>query len=484
MTNTTVVIYGASGDLSKRKLLPALYNLFRKNRLPGKLQILGLGRTEWTDDEFRQEMEEALQEFASKVYDKKLWKKFANQLHYLAGNFTTPDEYGNVIKRLDDIEEQACNRIFYLAMPPRFYKGIIEAIGVSGIAQEERSWRRVVIEKPFGHDLKSAHDLNLQIHEHLEEHQIYRIDHFLAKETVQNILVLRFGNSIFEPLWNRNYIDHVQIMASETVDVGQRASYYDNSGVVRDMFQNHLMQLLSIISMEPPASFDASALRNEKVKALSAVRKFKPEDVNENTVRAQYEGYTKADGVPPESETPTYAAVRFFLDNWRWQGVPFYLRSGKALQEKVTQITIQFKNPPHMMFPSQRQIPGNKLTLTIQPDEAIHLRIEAKVPDTIADLQPVDMHFHYGDSFDEAAIPEAYERLLRDVLNGDPSLFTRDDEVELSWRIVDPILEGWRTDHAPPLTLYKRNSWGPYEADRFMRRDDREWIFDDPDRHD
>lgn len=479
--STTIVIYGASGDLSKRKLMPALFNLFLKDRLNGDSNIIGLGRTEWDDEEFRQQMEDALQEYAAKAYNQEAWSQFSSKLYYVAGDFTKPDDYVKLHNKINDLEEDilATNRLYYLAMPPRFYDTIIESLGNTGLAAEDEStgWRRVIIEKPFGHNLKSAQELNESIHHHLQEHQIYRIDHYLAKETVQNIMVFRFGNSIFEPLWNRNYIDHVQITAVETVDVGQRASYYDNSGVIRDMFQNHLMQLLSIVTMEPPASRQADSLRNEKVKALAAVRKYKSADeVAENALRAQYEGYLEADGVEENSQTPTFAAVRLYLDNWRWQGVPFYLRSGKAIAEKLTEITIQFKPAPHMLFAQKRQVPGNTLTMTIQPDEGIHLRFEAKVPDTAADLQPVQMHFHYDSEFKEKVLPEAYERLLYDALRGDPSLFTRDDEVELAWRIVDPILEAWENDHDHPMYSYESGSWGPIEADEFLAADGRAWL--------
>ncbi|MCA9981089.1 MAG: glucose-6-phosphate dehydrogenase, partial [Anaerolineales bacterium] len=350
----------------------------------------------------------------------------------------------------------------------------------SGLAQETQgeAWRRVIIEKPFGHDLASAQALNAFIHRYLQEDQIYRIDHYLAKETVQNMLVFRFGNSIFEPLWNRNYIDHVQITAVETVDVGRRASYYDSAGVIRDMFQNHLLQLLSIVAMEPPASRQDTSLRNEKVKALAAVYKMKPEEVAANTVRAQYDGYQQAEGVPAGSETPTFAAVRLELNNWRWQGVPFYLRSGKALAQKLTEITIQFKPAPHMLFAQKRQVPGNTLTLTIQPDESIHLRFEVKVPDASSETQPVNMHFHYNDDL-KSRTPDAYERLLADVFRGDASLFIRDDEVELSWRVVDPILQAWEEGaggEKQVLAIYEPGSWGPVAADVFLAEHGRAWL--------
>lgn len=473
----TLVIYGASGDLAARKLIPALYNLFLKERLT-HFQVVGLGRTEWSHEQFREEMSRDIQKFAPDVYQPGRWHDFCQKLFYVAGNFTEPADYGRLAQTLAEVETEPAHRLFYLAMPPRFYANIVACLGQSGLVQETSDlWRRVIIEKPFGHDLPSAQELNVNIHHHLTERQIYRIDHYLAKETVQNMMVFRFGNSIFEPLWNRNYIDHVQITAIETVDVGDRASYYDQAGVLRDMFQNHLMQLLSIVAMEPPVSRQATALRNEKVKALTAVRLIDdPAEVAANTIRGQYVGYRQAPGAPADSMTATYSALRLYIDNWRWQGVPFYLRSGKALSEKCTEITIQFKPAPHMLFAQNRRVPGNTLTLAIQPDEAIHLRFEAKIPGTVADLQPVNMHFDYKNSFAKSSIPEAYERLLYDALKGDASLFTRDDEVERAWQIIDPILACWGSPAAPPLAFYKPGSWGPVEADQFLACDGRAWV--------
>jgi glucose-6-phosphate 1-dehydrogenase len=335
----------------------------------------------------------------------------------------------------------------------------------------------VVIEKPFGTDFASAHSLNEQIHRALNEKQIYRIDHYLGKETVQNILVSRFANTIFEPLWNRNYIDHVEITVAEQVGVEHRARFYDQVGVLRDMFQNHLLQLVALVAMEPPSSFDATALRNEKVKVLSAIQPMKAEDVPPRTVRAQYKGYREEEGVAKESTTATYAAVRLQIDNWRWQGVPFYLRSGKSLKEKLSQITIEFKEPPHLLFPKAKDhMTPNMLVLYLQPDEGIHLRFEAKVPDTGAQMRSVDMEFHYADSFGKTAIPEAYERLLLDVLTGDASLFTRADEVETAWGIIDPILQAWEDPSGKqPLAFYESRSWGPSEAEELLARENRTW---------
>jgi len=343
---------------------------------------------------------------------------------------------------------------------------------------EDEGWRRVVIEKPFGTDLASARELNRQLHEVLKESQVYRIDHYLGKETVQNILVARFANTIFEPVWNRNYIDHVQITVSETVGLENRAGFYDNVGVVRDMFQNHLMQLLTLVAMEPPISFNADAMRNEKVKVLSALRPITGLAVTHNSVRGQYRGYAEEPGVPAKSHTPTFAALRLFVDNWRWQDVPFYLRSGKFLKEKYSEIVIQFKTPPHVMFPMQAGdfIRPNLMILYLQPDEGIHLRFEAKVPDTVAEMRSVNMQFQYKDNFGESAIPEAYERLLLDAIAGDAALFTRADEVELAWAFIDPILNVWGDLEYTGLNLYEPRSWGPLESDQFMLKDGRTWI--------
>jgi glucose-6-phosphate 1-dehydrogenase len=369
------------------------------------------------------------------------------------------------------------NRIYYMATPPGVFPNIIDLLGLTGQLTEYNGWRRVVIEKPFGTDFESARSLNEQIHKTLNENQIYRIDHYLGKETVQNILVTRFANTIFEPLWNRNYIDHVEVTVAEQVGVEHRARFYDSVGVLRDMFQNHLLQLVSLVAMEPPASFDATALRNEKVKVLSSIRPMKEEDVIQNTVRAQYKGYREEEGVNPNSMTPTYAALKLQINNWRWQGVPFYLRSGKRLKEKLSQITIQFKEPPNLLFTTkQDRLTPNMLVLYLQPDEGVHWRFEAKVPDTISQLRSVDMEFHYEDSFGKTALPEAYERLLLDTISGDASLFTRADEVETAWGLIDPILELWEAPQKQqPLAFYEAGSWGPTESDELLARDGRSW---------
>ncbi len=473
---TTIVIFGASGDLSQRKLIPALFSLFRKGRLAGDFRIAGFATRPWSDSDFRTTARAGVDDFAEFKFSEDEWAAFAPRLSYLPGDFTDPAAFAQLAATLTAQESGPSDRLYYLATPPRFYAGIVANLGLAGLATETDGWRRVIIEKPFGHDEPSARALNQSILQVLAEHQIYRIDHYLGKETVQNILVSRFANTIYEPLWNRNYIDHVQITVAETVGVGSRAGYYDTVGVLRDMFQNHLLQLLSLVAMEAPSSADAEALREEKVKALKSVRPIRMDEVAQNTVRAQYRGYRDEPGVDASSQTETYAAIRFYIDNWRWQGVPFYLRSGKRLAEKASEITIQFKRPPHLMFPLARdqQIEPNSLTLCLQPDEGIHLRSQAKVPDTVASLHNVNLSFHYRDSFGANPIPEAYERLILDTLLGDPSLFTRGDRAELAWRLLDPILAAWQADKT--LATYEPGSWGPSQADDLLRRDGRQWF--------
>ena len=471
----SIVIFGASGDLTQRKLVPSLFNLFRKERLPKQFCIVGYGGTAFTDDQFREHLGKGMKEFASYKYTDEEWRTFASSLSYQQGRYDNPADFEKLKSLLKSWESDSANRIYYMATPPGVFPNIIDQLASTDQLGEDRGWRRVVIEKPFGTDLASACRLNEQIHKALNEKQIYRIDHYLGKETVQNILVSRFANTIFEPLWNRNYIDHVEITVAEKVGVEHRGRFYDQVGVLRDMFQNHLLQLVSLVAMEPPVSFDASALRNEKVKVLSAIQPMMEEDVPRRTVRAQYEGYREEEGVNPQSTTATYAAVRLQVDNWRWQGVPFYLRSGKCLEEKLSQITIEFKEPPHLLFPKAKErLTPNMLVLYLQPDEGMHLRFEAKVPDTVSQMRSVDMEFHYADSFGKTAIPEAYERLLLDVLTGDASLFTRADEVETAWGIIDPILRAWEAQKEP-LASYPCNSWGPAEADELLARDQRKW---------
>ncbi len=472
----SIVIFGASGDLTQRKLIPSLFNLCRKGRLPKNWQIVGHSKTTFSDEQFRQHLAEGLKQFASFQYDEKDWAEFAARVHYQPGGYAEASDFKKLGEYLAKWDHGTGNRLYYMATPPGLFTDIIDQLGATGQLDETKGWRRVVIEKPFGTDLASAQRLNEQIHKTLGEHQIYRIDHYLGKETVQNILVARFANTIFEPLWNRNYIDHVQITVAETVGVGHRAGYYDTVGILRDMFQNHLLQLVSLVAMEPPASFNADALRNEKVKVLSSIQPIEGKNIALNTARGQYKGYRQEQGVRPDSTTPTFGAVRLQIENWRWQGVPFYLRSGKCLKEKISQITIEFKPPPHLLFPhTTTELTPNVLMLYLQPDEGLHWRFEAKVPDTVADMRSVDMEFHYAESFGATAIPESYERLLLDAINGDASLFTRADEVETAWSLIDPILKAWETDQTPPLAFYDPGTWGPAEAHALLNRSGRSW---------
>ncbi len=473
-TPTTIVIFGASGDLTERKLLPALYSLHRRDQLPACVRIVGVARTEYTDEEFREHVRAGIQEFAASKYDPDAWAHCAENIFYLAGDATDPDDMRRLHAGLSELEQEPANRLYYLAVAPDLYVPITQNLGRQHMARRRNVWRRIVVEKPFGHDLASARELNATLHEVFEESQIYRIDHYLGKETAQNILFLRFANTIFEPVWNRNYVDHVQITVAEEVDVEHRGKFYDKAGVLRDVFQNHLLQLLALVAMEPPASFNADALRNEKLKVLSSVRHIPVED----TLRGQYEGYRGTPGVAPDSKTPTFAALKLHIDNWRWQGVPFYLRSGKALARKVTEVAVEFKCPPHSMFGEIMDdscFPPNVLSLCIQPDEGIKLQFQAKVPGSHQDTQPVNMDFAYRSSFGSEPLPDAYERLLMDALKGDASLFTRSDEIEQAWRIIDDVQCVWDVSDQPALHLYPPGSWGPSASNPFMTQDGRGW---------
>jgi glucose-6-phosphate 1-dehydrogenase len=477
---TTIVIFGASGDLTARKLVPALYSNYRKGRLPENTRILGVARSPFTDDSFRDKMRDAMQKFAPADFKADTWNEFAKNLHYQPGDMSQLDDYLTSERRISAFEEKRGHRLYYLSTAPQFYPVAVSMMGAAGMAteSEQTGYRRIIIEKPFGRDLGTAKALNSMVHKTFQEKQVYRIDHYLGKETVLNILVFRFANAIFEPIWNRNYIDHVQITVTETVGVGHRGSYYDKAGVLRDMFQNHLLQLLTLIAMEPPAIYEADALRNEKVKVLSAIRPLGEKEIGEHTVRAQYEGYRTERDVDKNSQTATYAALQLFVDTWRWQGVPFYLRSGKLLADKISNITIQFRKPPHHLFDSKSSMNApftNRLNLRIQPDEGLHLRFAAKIPDQGMKMQPVDMDFHYEESFGEGVIPEAYERLLLDALNGDAALFARSDEIELAWKLIDAIQAGWAGSNAPAMGSYKPGSFGPAAADELLASDGRTW---------
>lgn len=470
----TIVIFGASGDLTQRKLVPALYNLYRKKRLPEEFNIVGVSRTPLSHADFRKQVQEGVKSFSKETYTTEFWKPFAEHIWYAPGDASKLDELGKINDFLKEHESGETDRLYYLSVTPTLYGPIVENLSKHGMSKEEGAgWRRIIIEKPFGTDLASAKDLNRIVHNYFDETQVYRIDHYLGKETAQNIMFLRFANTIFEPVWNRNYVDHIQITVAESVDVGHRAAYYDKAGVLRDMFQNHILQLLALVTMEPPASFNAAALHNEKVKVLSAIRPVELKD----TVRAQYEGYRETEGVEADSQTPTYAALRLFIDNWRWQGVNFYLRSGKAMATKTSQIRVRFRRPPQVMFnlPKDETFAPNTLTFCIQPDEGIHLNFEAKVPDSAHETRSVNMDFRYSEAFGDSEIPEAYERLLLDALNGDQSLFTRSDEIETLWSIVDPVLKGWEKKSAPPVVTYARESWGPSEAEDLLKKDTHKW---------
>ena len=461
----TIVIFGASGDLTQRKLAPALFHLHAIGALPERCRFVAFARSELTDESYRR----LLFEVSTDDYESDLqsWLDFANQVRYFQGSSNDVAS----LKRLDDYiradthGEAKDDRIYYLALSPTLYEGTVNALGDAGMLDETNGVRRLVVEKPFGTDLDSARLLNEAIHARANEHQLFRIDHYLGKDTVQNLIVFRFGNTIFEPLWNRNYIDHVQISVLEDLDVADRAAYYEHSGVLRDMFQSHILQLLALVAMEPPATNHANSLRDEKAKVLSAVRRPNRQQAAANSIRGQYNGYRDHDGVSQASAISTYGALRLFVDNWRWQGVPFYMRSGKALKSKFTEIAIQFRQPPHRIFDVEDAsgLVPNMLRIVIQPDEAIRLTIDNKRPgpELRAQAQELEYRFPVG-------MRDAYERLLLDAVGGDASLFTRADEIELSWAVIDPYVEAWETELASQLYPYARGSWGPIAAAQFI----------------
>ena len=483
-----LVIFGASGDLTRRKLIPALWSLYAARTLPEPFTIVGTARTELSDEAFRGQMREAVASFARvKIPSAMVWDRFAQNLVYVAGDPSRPDLYPRLKERLETLERARSgptNRVFYAATPPSLYDDIADNLGAADLAQAPSGWTRVVIEKPFGRDLESARALNRQLTSVFKEEQIYRIDHYLGKETVQNILVFRFANGIFEPLWNRSHVAEVQMTVAETIGVEGRGSYYEEAGALRDMIQNHMLQLLCLIAMEPPVSFDAGPVRDEKNKVLQAMRPIDPAKVDEVALRAQYgsgyvgsravPGYRQEKGVKPDSTTETYAALRLQLDNWRWAGVPFYLRTGKRLAKRVSEIAIRFHRTPHLIFRrGDTGLMPNVLLIRIQPDEGISLTVAAKEPGPDLKLGPVTLDFKYNEVFGGEP-PEAYERLLLDVIHGDPTLYARGDWVECAWGLLQPVIDAWSTTPAS-LPIYEAGSWGPAEADPFITRDGGAW---------
>ena len=488
-----MVIFGASGDLTQRKLIPALFYLTRERMLAPEFTVLGCARTPKSDEQFRQEMSNAVRRFLHLGDESEaLLEGFGQALHYLANDYDDPNAYHQLAGALDHFDKErgtAGNRLFYLATPPSFFPVIVKNLGDAGLARPKlpgKSWTRLILEKPFGRSLESARELNQTVTAAFAEDQVYRIDHYLGKETVQNLLVFRFANGIFEPFWNRRYIDHVQIAVAEELGVENRGSYYEEAGLVRDMIQNHVLQILSLVAMEPPATFEGTAVRDEKAKVLRALRPIHPSRVPEFVVRGQYadgyvggkkvSAYRAEPKVSPASNTETYAAFKFFIDNWRWADVPFYLRSGKRLPKRVSEISIEFRRVPHLLFrgAGAEGIEPNVLSIHIQPNEGISLKFCAKLPGTTMQIRPVQMEFRYGESFG-APPPTAYETLLLDCMLGDPTLFNRDDAVDLSWELVDPVLGRWQQDGGQGLTFYAAGSWGPAEADDFIERDGRQW---------
>ncbi|HEY4759413.1 MAG TPA: glucose-6-phosphate dehydrogenase, partial [Thermoguttaceae bacterium] len=473
----SIVIFGASGDLTRRKLIPALYELYRKERLPLPTRIVGFSRTPFTSEAWRENLAASTARFVGNNFDAELWRQFATAIEYQQGNIENAEDLPVLNARLNDLEgNEAATRVYYLSTAPQFYETTVANLGAAGMVHGLRGPTRVVIEKPFGTDLTSARALNMNIHRVFNEDQIYRIDHYLGKETVQNVLVFRFANAIFEPIWNRNYIDHVQITAAEELTVGHRAAFYDHIGVLRDMFQNHLLQLLCLTAMEAPARYEANAIRDEKVKVLRSVRSLRPEEVAAQTLRGQYLNYRNEPGVMKQSQTATFGVVQLHVDNWRWQGVPFFLRSGKAMSCPTTQIVIQFRQVPHLIFEGvpRSASEANRLVIQVQPAEGIQIQFQTKVPDAGMKLRSTDLSFRFAEHF-AGAMPEAYQRLLLDVLQGDPSLFARSDEVELAWSIIDPIQQAWDSSIGPTLQFYETGAWGPTSTTEWMTRHGCEW---------
>src|SRR5688572_13061275 len=486
---SVVVIFGATGDLTRRKLLPALFRLSQQRLIPNEFAVLGTARQPMSDDEFREVMKQAVTEFGSEdALDESAWESFAKRIYYVDGDFGEAETYHTLKKRLEEIDNEyqtQGNRIFYLATLPDHFGLIARQLGEAKLAHPKKgSWTRIIVEKPFGRDLESARKLNKELAAVFDEKQVYRIDHYLGKETVQNLLVFRFANSIFEPLWNRQYIDHIQITNAETKGVEGRGAYYETAGALRDMIQNHVFQVTSLIAMEPPAALSANAVRDEKAKALQSVRAFPKDRIDQLAVRGQYgpgtvlgdtvPGYREEPGVDPKSSTETFASLKMYFDNWRWAGVPFYIRSGKRLQKHVTEIAIHFKGVPHRLFTdADAPLEPNVLVIRIQPNEGITLRFAAKLPGQAMRIRPVNMDFRYGSSFGVKP-PEAYERLLLDCMLGDSTLYARRDMVERGWEIVSPLLDAWQQP-ATDLPNYAAGSWGSRSAFALIERDGRSW---------
>ena len=483
-----MVIFGASGDLTARKLVPALYDLAAQRRLPMEFAVVGISRTEMSHEDFRKKLLDTLEEQRADSVSEDVWESFSKGIFYLPGDSKKPETYEELkgfLKKLDAERGTSGNRIFYLSSSPSLFPAIVERLGEAGMNREEDGgYSRLVIEKPFGRNLDSAVDLNGDIRRYFREKQIYRIDHYLGKETVQNIMALRFSNGIFEPVWNQHYVDHVQITVAEDIGVGTRGAFYEEAGALRDIVQNHLMQVLCLTAMEPPVAFDADSVREEKMKVLKAVRPIPEDDVGEAAVRGQYDGgwvfgegargYREEENVAPDSETETYVALKLLVDNWRWAGVPFYVRAGKRMPKKATEISIQFHKTPHTPFsgPDTEGLEPNVLVIRVQPEEGVSLKIGAKVPGSGFEVRSVNMDLLYGSAFLEEA-PDAYQRLLLDLMLGDPTLFIRADEAEGAWRILQPVMEGWsKNAHA---ARYAAGTWGPEEADDLLGRDGRKW---------
>jgi glucose-6-phosphate 1-dehydrogenase len=479
---TSLVIFGATGDLAHRKLLPGLYNLAHEGALPERFELIGIGRRDKEHDDFREATRKSIERFSRREPDLDVLDGLLSDVRYVQGSFDEDRMYEELARTLEEFDDRAglkLDRVFYLSTAPEFFPLIAGKLGDAGLHRVDEAQVRVVIEKPFGYDLASARELNNRLLEIFEESQIFRIDHYLGKETVQNLMALRFANALFEPVWNRNYVDHVQITAAEDIGIGGRAGYYERAGALRDLVQNHMLQLLALLTMEPPTAFEANRLRDEKLKVLEAIVPPDVDNVGSMAVRAEYgpgdvggesvTGYREEEGVDPDSRTETYAALKLHVSNWRWAGVPFYLRTGKRLTRKVTEIAVILKPVPHMAFQSSGSVgvQANQIVLTVQPDEGVSVSIGAKIPGSRMRIRPVNMEFRYGTAFLSES-PEAYERLILDAMRGDATLFTRNDEIEALWGIIDPILTAWAQDTTSEIPQYRAGSAGPTEADALL----------------